>query len=422
MKGRRLRLKSAMYRRAAWAYILLLPFLSAFALASFLPLPMLLLLGAIGWTFFTGRLKIIFEQWDLLLVGLIVLSLLAIYSAPSYVGPTTVKHTVALVGTIVMYYFCVRSLLLRVPIHRVVPHAITWMVVLLSCYVIFEFVVTNAYGVDIEAYVPHYRLGAHPNDATIFGLFIRPRGLAEEAGHSSLLYEIGLPLSYLYVRNLSWYQQVLYYALGLIAFFMLFSVGGIISLATATSVVGLLRLKGQYFRWIAVVILFGAFIYTVQPALVDSALFTISAKVQVGNEGSRSANTRLQAARKSWGIVREYPTGVGWGTIYDVRKDRRKIAQTIPPKSTISLVMEILVASGFIGLLVFIIFVLSKVFRLFSMKDEMTDALLVAMGSIALHYVFISNFWFPIPWFVFALTDVMWYRRTDIPSVQFVLR
>lgn len=414
------------YQRVLKGFVFLLPFLSAFALASWMPPPMLLIVTAFFWLFFARGLGVVFLQSDTLLSFVYLLALIGGFIAAPHLGERTIMHTIAFGAVAFFYFFVVRSILFQVSLSSMLGRAFTGMMILLSLYVILEFVLSNAFGVDFDAFIPHYRSDiTAESGSTIFGIFVRPRGLAEEAGHTSLLYELGLPLASLHVRKCSQVKRWGFYLLTLPAFFMLFSVAGIVALTIALAATALLKLRKRYLRHIIVGIILVGGVFIWKPNVIKPAVKTIQYKAQIfeaSANNNSSAGVRQESFERSLQIAQDAPQGLGWGTIYQIRQDRQSFEGTVPPKSTISLYMEVLVACGFLGLALFLVFVGGKGVALIRMRTEEADSALVALISLGLHYIFISNFWFPIPWFVLGVSDALWVQRHGLPSTAVVLR
>lgn len=414
------------YRRVVWGIVLLMPFVSAFALSSWLPLPLLFVMLAFVGLFFGRRFGLVFFKSDLLLVGVYVLSLVAAFIAAPHIGERTLNHTFAFGVSVFFYFFVIRSVLLHIDVQPLIGRVFAAMITLLSFFVVAEFVLSNAYGIDFDAFIPHYRQDITvESGAMVFGIFVRPRGLAEEAGHTSLLYELGLPIASLYIRHLSWLKRVGFYTLTISAFLMLFSAAGLVALILALAFVGFLKLKARYLRHLLTGLALVAGLLIWQPTIVKPAFETIQRKARVFDEtptGSGSASVRHQTYEESLQIAQYAPQGLGWGTLYQIRQDRQSIAGVMLETGTLSLYLEVLLASGFLGLVFFLLFIGGKVIYLLRLNTEAAHAVLVALVSLGLHYLFISNFWFPMPWFALGLADVLWVQESSYRTPKILLK
>ena len=73
----------------------------------------------------------------------------------------------------------------------------------------------------------------------------------------------------------------------------------------------------------------------------------------------------------------------------------------------ISLYAEILIACGFLGFILFVKFIGKRVVRLARSRSFESQMVFLSVFSLSLHYIFISNFWFPMLWFSLALADTV---------------
>ena len=126
----------------------------------------------------------------------------------------------------------------------------------------------------------------------------------------------------------------------------------------------------------------------------------------------------------SFAIIEEYPFGIGWGSLSQSFSNNYSIAgnniPTLIGGGAISLYLEIALASGWIGLGIFVLIVFRKVTLLYKLYFKHKDsipilAVALSLISISLHYMFVSLYHLPFFWFTLALADYTIHHYKNTP-------
>ncbi|MEQ8384493.1 MAG: O-antigen ligase family protein [Coleofasciculus sp. A1-SPW-01] len=406
-----------LWQRLIQIYIILIPFLSAFAVSPLLPLP-LLFISSIFLILFGKFIdsKIFWLRDDIDIFVIIALGVGTMIFSWQYLGQKNINHLAAISVSIFFFYFVVRVLLQCLDSFQGLSRAFVFSLFIVSGFVIFEFIASNYFNIHVPSIIP-YSFPPDAPDALIFGTFIRPRGLAEEAGFMSMFYELALPMSFIYLKNLPFLAIAYYAMVALPSFLLLGSGAGVASFLMAIIIVCLINIKQKWFLYILlflclaimVVLSFEAgrlYFHQVVGRRLEFFLFDPM------QQTASTARIRTEVYFKMFNLFLAAPWGIGWGTASQIYSEGWEYSGIVLDKpSFISFYSEILIASGFLGLLFFMKFIYKKIVKLIYIKTIEAQLVLISLISICLHYLFISNYWMPMLWFSLAMTDVLIRRR-----------
>jgi hypothetical protein len=290
---------------------------------------------------------------------------------------------------------------------------------LASAFIILEFYSGNFLGVKMRDYVPYLEIRLSDyvdHDSTMLGTWLRPRGFAVEAGHMAAFFELGLPISYIYMRTKAFALQITFYSIALAGFLLLGSAAAITSLSVALAAA--LSWRGTEIRWRLGLLglLFGAIIVaTFSPNLREVAQELVVDKTLgffgIQSTENSSALDRAQRALLALEVAKSFPFGFGWGTASLLSQTGGHEGLDIP-FGFVSLYAEILVASGFAGALMFVLFLATSLARLTRNPGAESAAVFTASLSLCIHYGTMSNYWHPFLWAALALCNTM--RRPNL--------
>lgn len=381
-----------------------MPFISAFALSPWLPLPLVFMMFISIYVVFSYQLKILTEDWEIFL--LIILGILAFIFSSSYFGNKNINHTAAILNSVFFFYIVPRSLLIKFKSISLLGSIIAISLAIVSAFVIFEYIGSNYLGINFLNLIPYTR--SDLGDALVVGKYIRPRGFAEEAGHMALFYEMSLPLSFLYFKNKRFILQLCYYIPVCTSFILLFSSAAFIAInvalmtflwLTSSSKKSLVLLAAMIFIFVFVMI------SDVTKPFVEGTLgVRLAAVLNPSEQYNSSASDRFERYQNTWAIFTSVPLGIGWGMSSQLAFDSEQFAGVAFKKAGfVSLYAEILIACGLPGLILFINFLAKKIIRLARSSSFESQMVFLSTFSLSLHYIFISNYWFPMLWFSLAL-------------------
>jgi hypothetical protein len=361
---------------------------------------------------FSYQLKILTEDWEIFL--LIILGIAAFIFSTSYFGTKNINHTAAILNSVLFFYIVPKSLLIKFKSINVFVSAIAISLAIVSAFVIFEFIGSNYFGINFLNLIPYTR--SDLADASVIGQFIRPRGFAEEAGHMALFYELSLPLSFLYFKKKRFIFQLCYYIPVFTSFILLFSSAAFIAIVVSLMTFFLLtsRSKKSVVLLAAMIfILVFVMVSDVTKPFVEGTLgVRLAAVLNPSEVYDSSASDRFERYQNALVIVSSAPLGIGWGMSSQLAFNNEQFSGVAFEKAGfVSLYFEILIACGIPGLILFIKFIGKKIVRLARSRSFESQMVFLSVLSLSLHYIFVSNYWFPMLWFSLALADTV--TRTE---------
>jgi hypothetical protein len=404
------------WQRMVQIFIVLMPFLHALSIGTWGPLPLVfaaatLLLGMMAGAHHWMWL----QKSDLLLLGMIACGVLAIAMNSEYAGPKNFNHTVALIVTITVFYLWMRAWLLSSQISlEQIGAAATLSLLIAAFAVVFEFWSANGPGFYLADFLPY------PTDdmsnALVLDEYKRPRGLSAEPGFTAMVFEALAPLAYIYLRNR---RQLALTVLPivLLGFALTFSAGGFSSLLVAALLLASVG-RGTAFKVLILVLavaggllfVFGSdAIAEIGTQIVGRKIvgLFVQSDVDIGD-----ATGRYEAYRAGFEMFDAYPGGIGWGMVSQMFDSGRALpgVPLLTSRGLLSFYLEILVSAGFVGLILFAIFHGLKILQLVRTRVPHAPVVLFGLLTLSLHHAFVLEFWFPMLWFYFSLSDVMYAR------------
>ena len=105
-------------------------------------------------------------------------------------------------------------------------------------------------------------------------------------------------------------------------------------------------------------------------------------------------------------LFNDSPLGVGWGTVsYLSDQDITFKGKAVDFPGFTNLYLEILTSAGIVGLTLFMLSIF-RYCKAVYFSSRSNDCLLsISLFSLLFHYFFISNYWYPYIWLVFAMID-----------------
>jgi hypothetical protein len=406
--------------RALQAFVVLMPFLHAFGLGTWGPVPLLFAGATLIAAITVGAFRWIWlEKSDLYLVGMALFGVLAIAAHSDYAGEKNLNHTAAVLLTIIVFYIWMRAWILRsrITIDQL-GAAATLGLLVSSAAIIFEFWAANGPGYYLADVIP-YSTEELPF-ALVFEDWRRPRGLAAEPGFSAMVFEALGPLAtaFLLKRRSLFLLCSPVIACG---FALLFSAGAISALLLSAVILAI----GGRAAGVKLLVLAGAV-----AAVAAIAVFAVGGQLTAwffdeligrkvldlvvqGDVNVGEAAGRYEAYRAGIEMFTTYPFGIGWGMVSEMFDSGRALPglTLVSSRGLISLYLEILVSAGVLGFASYAAFHIGRIRK--AATSLATDAPYVFFGLVALslHHAFVLEFWFPMLWFYFALADALTARE-----------
>jgi hypothetical protein len=357
------------------------------------------------------RIRFKFESEDFFLIGAVAAGILGLLYAPEY-GQRTLNHTLAIFACITLYYFFAKGNIWPSLKWPTVVDAIAIITVFSGCFIIVEFILSNFLGVQVSEFVPYMEMRLTDlihEDSTMMGIWVRPRGFAIEAGHMATIFELGLPCTSIAFRNRNNTLRLGAFLVALIGFLLLASAAATTALILSAAVVGLRRGIASKARF-AIMGLFVALAITIASSRQAQEYFNdlIYSKalgfIGLAKEENMSAFDRSQRAKVAIDIATDFPLGFGWGTGAHLGSGNSTLLRDVP-FGFISLYAEFLVAGGWLGLVSLVAFFVFRMKRTARIRSQDSDMLLIGMLSLSIHYITISNYWFPVLWIAYGLVS-----------------
>jgi hypothetical protein len=416
-------------RAVALAYILLMPFMSALAPTEWTPLPLILLAMVTPVLLVRpSRVKLAFvlrRDWPFVLMFCCGVAGIWLSSLPS--GGKNLNYSLAVLVCYFFFFCMVRRLVYEPAVSwEYIGRCCQWSLGVLSVGVVLEFYLASFHGLYF-ADIVHF---AH-KDLTVANHvtadFKRPRAFSAEPGFTALAYECLWPLTLLARRQRWWLHSLI-----AIAFLMLASAAGMACMLIALAIVWLA--KGRDWR--------SALKFTLMIALVLGALLATEAgreaawvvfgrKLDISNvagvnnvDDAKTLLDRLNSYDISAILLMKHPLGVGWGTLGQAFADRLSIPDIgqLNGSGLLSLYLDIAVAAGVLGLLFWLLFVGWRARDLLVSQDPRARWVAIALISVGLHHLFITELQMPFLWFALALADKLVLDGRRSPRRQASMR
>ncbi len=328
-------------------------------------------------------------------------------------GYKTISFTLGMISTIVMFYIWPRSWLRWA---QITPDAIgaaaAIALTIASIAVLVEFVLVNTTGLFLADIIP-YSSDDLPF-AKVLGDFIRPRGLSAEAGFTSMVLEMLLPLSMIYLRHHR-IRRFVVLLVSIPAFILLFSAAGWFCVALAWIAIRIINGKAG----VAVIVLtiMVAAIFAVAITYQDTAIGWVFDQIVgrkftglAGGSGGGPEDSGLDRAEVYAAAIQIFllkPMGIGWGAISEMYSAGAPFPglPVVDARGALSLYLEVLVSAGFSGFLFLAIFLIQKIRQIAIQRSYEAQCVLFALLTIMFHHAAILEFWFPMLWVLLAISD-----------------
>jgi hypothetical protein len=277
----------------------------------------------------------------------------------------------------------------------------------LSIFVIFEFFLSNIFGLYLSD-VFYFSVDKFPQ-ATVFTDSIqRPRGFSAEAGFTSMVFELLLPLSSFHWKRVNVIQKTFYIAISGIAVLLLLSSAAIISFTFSLLILNAVRKGGKIYLVLISVVVFWI-VLTIFRSQELTAIFGykflefFDPLKYASAEGSRQ-----EALAAGQYLLSQNWLGIGWGTVLqDGKIPGSLIDQLIYGNGLISLWLEFAVATGVIGITLFLGVVVNLLYQLSKIPTIEATSCFLALCMLVLHHVAVFEQWFPMLWFALALSQIV---------------
>jgi len=412
-------------------YLGCLSLTSAFALTTTLTVPVVISVISVGVFFAWGALNrdhsLVLEIDDIVLL----LFLLAVYigfflNQDRFRSSKPINHIIAYSYVVLVNYYLLKNVCFYLckkfgpPFVKRCYGAISIGVIITCLFGIAEFWLKNAYGIDVDSYVP--RPAVTEYDPWALGSFIRLRSFVEESGHLAFFLEVFGPISLYSFRNNNYVYFPLLILL-LVCFVLTFSTAGWLIAAFTYLLLAVTRIRPQEllkrlsfnFRTFTRYLLLGGGVmlvillsYDIVNYILEVLDNIILSKIFLSGSAEDRTTRYLEGFNALMDSnLLELTFGNG-PAVYETLGFSRG--------GTILLYLTIVLESGLLGLLSFLLFcaiLFYKAVRIPILKLRL--ALLFGLLSALLHFFIIANYWYPWLWILAIIIQVN-YRMYAVKS------
>ena len=347
-----------------------------------------------------NEFKFIFFKEDIFIVLVLLIGLVAQLFHIQQTGIRYLTHLLFWYLSVMLFYFWTLSWI-RFSKVGMDQLSVAFIVgsIIAAFGVIIDFILSNIFGFYISDVIP-YAMEEMEETKNLYNIFYRPRGFSAEPGFTAVVFEMLVPLSivYLFKKNKVYFLLFTFF-IGL-AYLMLTSAASFLSLALAFTLFFLIifNLKYRFILAILLFLIYFSFFDYINLYFLDVVVVKLSDVFQGDND-------RINIYLSLINLSIEKPFGIGFGALATAFFfDSFYESSPIYAAGAISLYIEVLIATGLIGLLLFIMFVLFKISRVYFVSNSSESrAILFSILLVASHHVFISEPTFPMFWVLLAI-------------------
>ncbi len=399
------------------AYAILMPFMSALAPTQWTPLPLIFIALAAPWIILNAKRPHLLELLRLDAGFLLAWAIgcLAIFKSPLGPGTKNANYALAFLVSYAAFLVFIRAWVVGTRIDwDIVVRAANASLTFLSCAVILEFFTASFLGVFFSDVIPYAHDKLEVGNLFVEGLR-RPRAFSAEPGFTALAFESLWPLTWMASRR-NWRRQALY----LLGFMLLASAAAVVSLAFASLFVWVVRGRSVKPLMKVLVIIAPVALLIAATDLGREAFWSalgrkfdvVGLEEAAGNDAVTVLD-RLSAYSTGLSLFINQPAGIGWGTLGEAFASGGSLPDvgTVTGSGMLSLYVDVAVASGWAGLVLFAWFIWNRVFRVVRCAHELAPLVTISLAAVATHHALITEWQFPFLWFSLALADKLLLDR-----------
>ena len=389
-------------------FLISIPFLHAFAYNSFTPLPLLISIICFIIIGFKSKILLSFKSEDTFLIITLFMGVFMNIFYSGQIGIKNITHISAWFISLFFFYFWTSSWLKMIKLsYYSLGKFSTYALLIVSLGVLFDFILANFYGFYLSELIP-YSFEQMEKSESLDGLFSRPRGFSAEPGFSAVVFEMFMPLSYLYLKNFKKRKYIIY-LFSFLCYLLLTSAASIISVLTSFILIQILFSRRKdliiklFFSFFLVYFLVNY--YLSLNSDFDIFKFVIGEKFNRFLSGDDIRSEILSSLLLIW---KSNPMGIGFGAISQSFQLGTKSIDsvTLYGAGALNLYLEILVSCGIIGFLSFVTFLSCKIKNIIKSKNKtLKKVLMFSLFTVLIHHFFISEIWFPMIWVLLALAN-----------------
>jgi hypothetical protein len=270
-----------------------------------------------------------------------------------------------------------------------------------------EFILVNSTGLFFSNLI-YFSVDTF-TDANIFSSSImRPRVFSAEAGFTSMIFELLIPMGIVHFLNCGLALRTLFVASCLFGLIVLFSMASILSMTIAIFIFNVLKKNSAPMKFAVAAFAAGYIVVVMSGIELSNLPFYKVTEFFDQSNYSQSEGSRQETLAAGAKLIRENPLGIGWGTVLQESKiPGTDIDRMIFGSGLISLWLELAVAIGFVGFLFPAYYVCRALSQISKVQGLPASCCFVSLCSLTVHHFAVFEVWFPMFWFALALSQVL---------------
>jgi len=410
-------------------YMFTLPLTSAFALTSFMPIPLVVLLLLIlfiysfkGIDVFRSSMYADSKLIVLVIVALIIWSFIINFDTNNTDNSAKqIMHLLAYLTVFLVQFLFVKNMFSWINYNGHIVIVLRWLaygVIFAALFSLIEFVGKNFIGFNVDEYI--YRPAVNRMDALVGGYSFRSRSFVEEPGHYALFLELVSPIGFYYFKYhsrhlfLSWVYLILilisllmtYSAAGVFCFFVGLIVTIIFFIFSRKSLSNVFLVILSLLFIVVLIIFFIAYFKIIDGSALIDTFVSKSAFEGASGQDRLDRYSIVQFIIGETGPI-EFFFGNGPGSYYLLN---------IP--GILMVYSLFFIDIGFVMFILFIFLLVHAWIKITSIRSDIKYFLIFGYVSGLTHYLVIGNFWYPWLWMLLGLSFAVASQAPFSPSVK----
>lgn len=407
-------------------YIFTMPFVSAFAFSGTISWPLIFAV----FLFLIMVMKIIryktlpsgFLGFDLLIIFPFLFIVIFSFFINGWGNSKSLNHTIAYLSTFLLFFVAIKFCFLSAPDKRLVVKQtllfITYTTIVSALYGNVEFISANAFGVNLNDYIPRPSEVEKLYNPTVLALFYRIRGFATESGVYTQMLELFSPLAIYFMYfsgQCKWPTAIKLF----IVFSIMLSI--IFAASSATFIILPVAVGLSSFLYIKKVLRFfsnKSLAYYLKTTLILSLILIINSYLSIYTSIWLSVLEKLDSDSlydrhdKINFFFNQFSKFSPINKLIGAGPAGSDILGFTDSGTVISLYYNVTFELGIIGLSLLLCLMGYLILCNFFIKSKIGFFLMVSLISGIIHYYVVNNYY--VPWFWFIGAFIVFYNKTQL--------
>lgn len=283
---------------------------------------------------------------------------------------------------------------------EVLHKAIFIVVLITSIYTLFEFIFKNFLGIDLNDYFIQFRRKEY--EYFQYGVY-RTRGFLDESGHLALFFETFSLIAIAYARKYGRLKFILIISIIVFALLTTLSAFGYVCLIGTLILTPHYLLKNKTLLFKIISFTFILFIVTFVVFFIYDYLEFLYVIIDSKLDDSNSMIDRTSRFESVLPFLESPQALIGYGP---------GSFRLINDNGIVSLYLNVLLNTGYIGLFIYVVFLLRQYYLIKKVKDiyyHWAYSLCFIMSTV--HFVFLDNFYYPFYWILLTLVHLQLFTQ-----------